>query len=191
MAQKRKTDQSQLIAEAALCLADTKGWARLSLSDVAKKAKVPLKTVTSRFKNSWQILSWVLQKIDADVQTDVRSRLGDNWRDNLFEILMTRFDLAQRHRGAFSSIIPSLAENPRAARHFVRTFYKTSAGMMDLAGVPGTTCTPLHLAAFGVLYLSLVHTWSQDETRDLSRTMAAADQRLQMFDKAVSLKFFS
>jgi AcrR family transcriptional regulator len=188
MARKHKVDQSELIAEAALFLAGKSGWARLTLSEIAKKAGLPVKAVTSRFKNTWEILAWILAKVEKDVQSEVEENLGDNWRDNLFEILMARFDNAQRHREAFAAILPSLLESPKAARYFVRPFLRTMRGTTRLAGLPRTALAPLHLAAFSALYVSVVDAWSRDDTPDLSRTMAAVDKRLEMFERLVSFR---
>ena len=107
MAQKRKPDQTKLAAEAALFLAGKQGWDRLSLAAVAKKAKLPLKTVEASFDDAWDILAFSLAGLEKQTSAAVDGHLGDNWRDNLMEILMMRFELAQADREAYAAIGPS------------------------------------------------------------------------------------
>ncbi|MEZ0226563.1 MAG: hypothetical protein ACAH83_18545 [Alphaproteobacteria bacterium] len=185
MAQKRKPDQTKLIAEAALSLAGKTGWDRLTFKDIAKKAKVSIKDVEAQFSDTWDILKWVLKRLESDTRDGVERHLGRDWRDNLAEILMTRFELAQAHRDAFASLGKSFARHPEAAPRFVRGFYKTLDGMLRLSGVSKKLCQPVCVAALGAVYLSLVDVWMKDETPDLSKTMAAIDRRLDLYAQAL------
>lgn len=185
MAQKRSTDQTKLIAEAALSLAGKLGWEALSLADVAKKAKIPLKTVEARFSDVWDILKWVLKKLEKDTQDAVKGYLGEDWRDNLMEILMMRFELAQKHREAFAAIPSAALHHPQLVRRFARSFYRTMDRMLELAGASEKQRNPLFIAGFGLVYVSLVDVWSKDETPDLSKTMAAIDKRIGHYETAL------
>lgn len=184
MAQKRKPDQTKLIAEAALALAGKHGWDGLSLKDVAKKAKVRQGVAEKQFSDGWDILKWVLKKLEKDTGDTVKGHLGDNWRDNLMEILMIRFELAQQHRDAYAAIGPSVLRAPPVVRRFAKDFCKTLERMLETAGLPKKKFQPLLTAGFGAVYLSLVDTWLKDNTPDLSKTMAAIDQRLGLLEQA-------
>ena len=183
MAQKKTRNQSKLIMEAALALAARHGWHRVQLQDIAKKTKISPKTIQADFSDIWDILIFTLRSIEKETTADVKTRLGGSWRDNLFEILMTRFDLAQKNRKAFEKIIPSLAKYPAALPRMARLFPETMVKMLDLSGLPDTSCRPLQIIAFSGIYLSLIHAWMEDDTPDLSKTMAAIDQRLTIFDQ--------
>lgn len=185
MAQKRRVDQTKLIAEAALSLAGEKGWDRLAFQDIAKKAKVGVMAIEARFSDSWDILKWVLKKLEKDTQDAVEGYLGGAWRDNLMEILMMRFELAQKHRDAYAAIPRSVLRDPAAARRFAPGFCRTMERMLKLAGLPESRCQPPFVAAFGAIYLSIVDAWSRDDTPDLSRTMAAVDRRLGHFEAVI------
>lgn len=185
MAQKRKTDQTKLIAEAALSLAGKAGWDRLTFKDIAKKAKVGVKDVEAQFSDTWDILKWVLKKLESDTRQNVEKHLGKDWRDNLAEILMTRFELAQAHRPAFASLGKSFARHPAATPRFARGFYKTLDGMLQLSGISRKLCQPVCVMALGAVYLSLVDVWMKDNTPDLSKTMAAIDRRLDLYAQAL------
>jgi ubiquinone biosynthesis protein COQ9 len=180
MPQRRRTDQHKLIAEAALKLADERGWDRFSLADTAKKARLKEADVARTFPDTWAILIHVLHDLDAQTLRAADTDKKAPWRDNLFEILMARFDLMDEHRAAFVSVLPALLKNPQAAPHFVRPFYRSMRELLEHASAPAT---PPHVAAFGAAYLAIIDAWRRDETADLSRTMAAADKYLGMFEK--------
>lgn len=185
MAQKRKTDQTKTVIDAALFLAGKQGWDSVSLSDIAKKAKLPLKTVSASFKDVWAVMEQALRSLELETTSTVENHLGDNWRDNLMEILMTRFELAQAQRDAYLAVAPAVMKHPKLVKRFGKSFYRSMERMLDLAGTPcKKQFKPLGVAAMGALFLSLVHAWEQDKTPDLSKTMAAIDKRAGLLEQA-------
>ncbi len=186
MAQKRKTDQTKTIINSALFLAGKQGWDAISLGDIAKKAKLPLKTVSSIFNDVWAVMEQALRDLETGTTTTVENHLGDNWRDNLMEILMTRFELAQLNRDAYLAVAPAVMKHPKLVKRFGKSFYRTMERMLDLANAPvNKKCRPLAVAAMAALFLSLVHAWREDATPDLSKTMAAIDKRSELLEQAL------
>ena len=180
MAQKRKPDQNKKIMDAALSHAGKVGWDALTIRDIAKKAKMSEEAVTRIYADVWDILLDILKKLDADTLAEAGKMPDESWRDNLFEILMSRFDVMEEDRHAFTALSCALARAPAAAPRFVRPFGRSMRDMLQHAGAPAT---PLHVAAFGIFYLSIVEVWKNDETADLSKTMAAVDKRLGMLER--------
>lgn len=186
MAQKRKPDQTKLIAEAAVSLAGKSGWEKVTFKDIARKAKVSTAEVESQFSDVWEILKWVLKRLESDTREAVEDHLGDDWRDNLAEILMMRFELAQAHRPAFAALPKFFARHPEAAPRFARGFYDFLNQALKLAGLSKKLCQPVCVAGLGAVYLSLVDVWIKDDTPDLSRTLAAIDRRLDLFAQVLA-----
>jgi AcrR family transcriptional regulator len=189
MAQKRRPDQNKLktdprakIAAAALDLAEKKGWPALTFGDIAKKAKLRLADIEKHFSDIWDIVLWILQGVEAEVEKEVSEYMGSSWRDNLMEILMTRLDIAARHRGAFVHLAQNLPQHPGAMKRLMKPGLKTVKKMMTLAGMPKSMLHPPMVAAFSFVYLSVVHTWTKDDTADSTKTMAAIDKRLGYFE---------
>jgi len=125
----------------------------------------------------------LLKKLEEKTARDVKARLGDNWRDNLFEIMMTRLELAAKHKKTYAAIPSALGGEPKAIPKFAKLFFKTMRRMLVLADAPAS---PVHVAAFGILYASVVNTFLNDNTKDHAKTMAALDQRLGMFEQLVN-----
>lgn len=186
MAQKRKIDQSKLIVATALELACKSGWDCLTIKSVARKAKLKMKTVTDIFPDKWALLKRVLETLEKETARDVKGKLGDGWRDNLFEILMTRIDIAEPHKKAYASLPSAFRKEPEVIQEFMKLFFKTMDNMLDLAGVPTGGFYPIHVTAFSVLYLSLIEVFLKDDTKDHSKIMATLDHRLGLFEKLIN-----
>lgn len=126
----------------------------------------------------------ILRQIEEKTARQVKNVLSDNWRDNLFEIMMTRVELAAPHKKKFSALPAAFRKEPQALAHFARLFWGTMKRMLSLAGAPAR---PPHIAAFGALYLSVIDTFIKDATRDHAKTMAVIDKRLAMFEQLSDL----
>lgn len=178
MPQKSRRDQTKHIHAAALALAAKGGWGGLTLADIAARAKVPQAELAARYGDIWDIAADILTAIDQSVRKDVSDRLGESWRDNVFELLMTRFEQMQPHRGAFVKILPSAAKSPCAAPRLARRLARSMEDVRAVAGMRGGPFKPVAVGALSVLYLSLVDVWAEDDTADMAKTMAALDKRL-------------
>ena len=197
MPQKRKSEQSQqgsksekkqqaAVHAAALALAAQHGWVDISVAEIYAKAGVSLPSGIG--KTVWPIVADILASLDAAVLADVHDRLGGRWRDDMFELLMTRFDLMQAQRDAYSDIMPAaLTRSCHAGPVLTRRLTQAMHAMIDQANVPvdGLRRHAAVVALAGI-YLSLLEVWRQDDSADLSKTMAAVDQRLNWFENILS-----
>lgn len=192
MAQKRKQNQNKVkigprpkIAAATLVLAEKKGWPALAFSDIAKKAGLRTADIEKHFSDIWDILLWILGSIENEVEKEVSGYLGESWRDNLMEIIMTRLDIAGRNRKAFIHLARDLPQQPKALKRLSRPGLATMEKMMMLAGMPKNMVNPPSIAAFFCVYLSIVHSWTKDESAGNTKTMAAIDKRLGYYESLV------
>lgn len=195
MAQKKKTNQtkvkkdkprknlSALLADAALDIAENDGWTAVDTETLARKTRQTAAAVRREFAETGDIIAFILQRLAADTTRETDGYLGDDWRDNLMEILMMRFELAAAHREAFATLPLYAARHPRLAARLGRRFYRSLCDMLMQAGLPKSPLQPAEAAVFGTIYLSIIDVWRRDETADLSKTMAAIDQRLGWFER--------
>ena len=182
-APKSQKKQQAALHAAALSLAARHGWVDISVSEIYAAADIL--PPASADKTVWSLVADILASLDAQVDAEVADRLGGSWRDDLFELLMTRFEVMQPQRDAYSDIMPAALTR---ACHSGRTLTGRLTGMMhatiEKAGVP-VTGLRRHAAvvALAGIYLSLLEVWRQDDTPDMAKTMAAVDQRLGWFDE--------
>lgn len=186
MAQKQTIDQSKRILETALILADTAGWGAVTLKTVAKKSRIALNSVESLFPDVFALLTASLAQLELATLAEVKTRLDGTWRENLFEIIMTRLEISARHKNAYASLPSLLRQHPKYAAQQAKPFLKTMRNMLKLAETPTSLLNPLSVTAFGVLYLTVVDGFLKDDTQDLSKTMALLDHRLALFEKSAA-----
>lgn len=173
MTRKRKTDQTKVFLDAALHVAARKGWDKTSLSDISARAKIR----DIPFKNKTDVLKALLNRLDQDMLALAGQDLDASPRDRLFEVLMARFDVLSENKRAWISILKTAGRHPRMAsallpslHHSMRTIAKAANCKVALAPM------------IGILYFSVVCVWKNDESQDMSKTMAALDQRLEKLD---------
>ncbi len=174
-----------VIIRAAMNIAGRDGWDAATPAAIAAEAGLSVSDVAALYQNIWEILPDMLDDIEERTEETVRDYLTDSWRDNLHEILMTRFDFAQDYRDALKSLPAYAARHPRHSGKFMRRLYDTLHRMLLLSRLDDDRVTPPVIAAFSLIYLSLVDRWSKDDTADMSPTMAAIDKRLGWFERVL------
>lgn len=197
MPQKRKSEQSQdtgksqkkqqaALHAAALSLAAEHGWVDITTAEIYAKASLALPANAP--KTVWPLVADILASLDMRVKAEVQDRLGGAWRDDLFELLMTRFELMQPERAAYSDIMPAaLTRSCHAGRVLTPRLTREMHEIIEQAGVP-VDGLRRHVAvvALSGLYLSLLEVWRQDDSTDMAKTMAAVDQRIGWFEKILA-----
>ncbi len=122
----------------------------------------------------------LLHALEEKTARAVKKRLGPNWRDNLFEIMMTRVELARGDKAVFAALPGEIARTPAMIPHFASLAAGTMTRMLKLAKAPAS---PPHVAAFAALYVHVVKTFLDDDTRDLAKTMSTLDRDLEHFER--------
>lgn len=159
-----------------------------------KKAKSPLDQANA---DGWEsveirdisaVIMMTLDKLDRQAIENVSPYLGDDWQENLQEIILTRFDIANAHRHAFSTLPDYLLRHPQIAAKLSRNGVQAQAHILDAAGLS----LPRHLKAiavpaFGLLHLALVEQWRRDTSADMAKTMAATAKYIKLFSKMIDL----
>lgn len=168
------------VVDAALSLAATMPWDMVGLGDIADEAKMGLAELSDYFDDKSDILVAYGRSIDRKVLDSVgKSSPDENPRDRLFDIIMERFDVIGENREAIVSILNSFRLDPKQAvislPHLGRsmTWILEAAGM-ETSGVKGA----IRVAGLTGIYLNVLRTWIEDDSEDLSKTMAVLDRNL-------------
>jgi len=176
------TREGRILAAALECAAK-KSWAEVSLLDIAEGANLPLSELRSAFTTKSDIIAALLRAIDDEVLKRAAKRSeGQEKRDLLFDIIMTRFDVLGPHKAALKSIHASGPADFALAGPFLSSQH----WMLQAAGIAtdGTTGA-LRVAGLGVTYASVFRTWLEDDDPGLARTMAALDRRLRRGERTL------
>ena len=181
----KRRDARQAIIESALTLAASRGWARVSLGDIAAAAEVSLADLRAEFPSKRAIVAAYFANIDREMLAARDPEMaGRPATERLFDVLMKHFDLLNAHREGAVSIVRSGPCNPEAMlcesvrlRRSMR--WMLEAADLSSAGLRGQ----LRVKVLCALYVSMLRVWLHDDSQDLARTMAVLDRRLRRLDR--------
>jgi AcrR family transcriptional regulator len=172
--------------DAALALAERGPWARVTLADIAAEAGLSLAALMQEFPSRTAILDAFQRGIDRSVLE--AGEVGEgSARDRLFELLMRRLEALRPHRKALASIAAAAPQDPLGALCGWNRLVHSMAMTLTLAGLSAEGLSGLIRAkALAMIYGSVMPAFWRDDSADLSRTMAALDDRLQRIETVMS-----
>jgi ubiquinone biosynthesis protein COQ9 len=173
------------ILAAALAQAAHRDWAHLTLRDIADAAGLPFGELRGEFDSKADILAALVRVVDDEVlKRAPKPGEGQDRRDLLFDIVMSRFDVLGPHKAALRSIH---ASGPAADRKLARALMASQHWMLQAAGIdtegPGGR---LRLSGLAMVYASVFRVWLDDDDPGLARTMSALDRRLRRGERTLS-----
>jgi ubiquinone biosynthesis protein COQ9 len=166
-------------------LAASIGWGHLTLQDIAGALEIDLAELRGHFDDKADILATFERIIDRKVLESIGAPEPDvSPRDRLFDILMERFEVLNQYRAGTVSVLESLILDPKqaviAAPHLCRSMnWMLEAAGIDTNGMRGA----MKIMGLTGVYLKVLRTWKDDESPDLSKTMAALDKDLSRAEK--------
>lgn len=165
---------------AALDLAAVTGWGAVSMQDIAAKCKCTLGELHDVFEERGDILTAYGRSVDRRVMDGVgKPDMSQSERDRLFDVMMERFDVLGEDREALKSVLQSFSTDPKQAIIGLPHLGKSMVWMLECAGIEanGAKGAVKALGLLGV-YLYTLKAWMDDDSEDLSKTMAALDRAL-------------
>ncbi len=183
MAQKsaKKGSLKEKAVPAALALAADKGWAAVSLNDIARKIRVPLAELHEHFEDRADILTAWGRQIDKQVLEKAGAKPDPELspRDRLFDVMMTRLEILSQTRAGARAILKSFKTDPKQAVIELPHLGRSMSWMLEAAGIEtGGLKGSLKIAGLLALYIYTLRVWQDDDSADLGKTMAALDRNL-------------
>jgi len=177
----QSTPKGRVLAAALACAA-AKDWAQVSLLDIAQEAKVPLSEMRDLFASKNAIIAALLRAVDREVLNRTERVAGQEKRDLLFDVLMTRFDVLAPHKAALKSMAKSGGGDlALAGPLFASQHWMLEAAGIDTSGAGGA----VRVAGLAGVYASVFRTWLEDDDPGQARTMAALDRRLRRGERTL------
>jgi hypothetical protein len=166
-------------------------WQAVTLPTISDATGITLSDVCELFPTKQAILYAFLDDIDQHVQAEATPDKQDETpRDRLFDVLMCRFDLLQPHKDAIINILKDMPKDPITGLCGIPRFGKSMAAMLETAQLSSKGFSgKLKIKGLGLVHLNTVRVWLQDDTLDMSKTMAALDQSLQRADSVAAVVF--
>ncbi len=184
MVKKATKNIKEKAVKAALKLAAEKGWENVTLHNIAEEIKAPLHELHEYFEDRFDVLTAYSRMIDRKVLENAGTPTGTPGqetppRDNLFDVLMERFDILNENREGTIALLRSCRCDPKQAIISLPHLGRSMSWMLDAAGIATTGLSgALKIAGLTGLYLKTLRTWMEDDSPDMAKTMAALDQNL-------------
>lgn len=171
-----------LLLEALIDLCAQQGWADLSFEDILAQAGVSAAQAADYASSKFDVLFLLGEQIDA-AMLDGEPAEGSP-KDKLFDLIMRRFDALQPYREAVLAIMHDAPRDPVLAARLLPSFRQSLSLILQEADIEPT---PLRVLGLGALSLAVLQAWRSDDSADMSKTMAALDNRLDQLGKLAQL----
>lgn len=193
MATKPRRDKQARIVDAALRLAAERGWAEITLDDIAAAAKLDADEVYRLTPTKSAVLNAFVRRTDLAVLEGQPSAAADEdaeatTHDRLFDVLMRRFEVLSPDRAALGILCRDLPRDPVALAAVIPQAHCSFGRMLEAAGVSTKGLRGLaRIHAIAAVWLATQRTWFSDEGPDMARTMAVLDRNLRRMEETVGL----
>lgn len=180
------TPAHQAALDAFLGLIAERGFAAVTLRDVAQAANLGLADLYRLYPDKTALVAAFVARVDAEVLsgTPRQSDPEETARDRLFDTMMRRYDALRPHRAALRAIGGAFRRDPLLMLGLGQALRRSMAAMLEAAGVPSDGFSgALRQNGLLALHYAVSRVFDQDETGDLSKTMAALDSRLKSAEK--------
>jgi len=177
------------VVEVALQLAVSRGWGSVSMAEVAQAANISLADLYDMFDDKTDILVALGRMIDKAVLANISEfDPSISEKDRLFEILMERFDALSEHREGVIAVLTSFRLDPKQAvislPHLARSMsWMLEAAQIETSGIIGA----VKVTGLTGVYLKALKSWMDDDSPDLSKTMASLDKGLSRAEQLVNI----
>ena len=170
-------DFDHALIAAAFRLAAQEGWAKITIPDAAREAGLPLAEARVRFPGKRALLLRFGQHLD---QAALSGASGEgSLRDQLFDLLMGRFEAMKPHRDGVRALLRYLPSDPATTLLLACATKRSMRWMLQAAGQPTNGLRgALRLRGLLAVWAWALRAFERDETEDLSATMAALDNAL-------------
>ncbi len=165
------------LVDAAFALGAQVGWLRVTPPAAARHAGLDLVRARRLVPCTGIILRTFGRQADAAALGHVTE--GGTVRDKLFDILLRRFDYLQRQRAGVKALMRALPLCPPLALAIAEMNLVSMSWLLEGAGVDATGIGgALKVRGLLGVWLYGLRAWAQDESPDLTATMAAVDKAL-------------
>ena len=179
----KRPDTELLIITATLRLAAEEGWRRVTLSRIARAAKIKPDDLRARFSSRRAILDAFAARINQQV-LDNAAGDGETIRDTLFDLIMCRLDALAPFKYELRAMLPGSPAALRSCDPLIALFglcalRRAMKLTLESAGVSNRGLKGLvKLKALELVYLNALRVWFDDETAASDRVMAELDKSL-------------
>src|SRR5688572_17774188 len=175
MAKKARPATDTKIFRATFDMIAEKGLGKTRLSALVQQTKIPLKTLYAQYPSVCAIIDAFLDHVDAEMLRHTSPDTGSK-RDLYFDMMMARFDTLQPYRAGVVRWLKDTSRHPTRVASLLKRWDKSLSLMLDVA--KDSPLYPVKKIGLAGVYLVSLRAWLEDESPDMSKTMATLDKAL-------------
>lgn len=183
MAQKKLTAEDKFVT-AALAAIEKTGWRSLSLTTLARKAKIDAATLYDLCPDKRALLALIAKRVDIGLIERAPEPDPDiPPRDRAFDAILSCFEGMTALKPAIQVIHDDTVGDPAAVLDVLPATMRSAQWIADIAGLPASGWQGfLVTRGIGILLVETLGVWLKDG-EDLAKTMAHVDRRLRLIEE--------
>ena len=161
-----------------------KDFHEIQITDIRRKTRIPSKKFFTMFKTKEEIMISFFKRIDLNLEKKIKkNNFGNNIKDNLFEICMTKIDLLHPYKKNLHNFYLSFQKKPNLFIKLYKSFFKSMENNLQLSRINLEPIKKnLKVFIFSFLYLSIIYEWFKESSNNNEKIMATLDQRLSLIE---------
>lgn len=188
-AAKKSAAPGDAIINAALAIAADNGWSAVTMAAVAEYADLALGDALLYAPTRAHLLVKFMDRLDAANLSGLTVSEEGSARDRLFEVLMRRFDLLNQKRHAVRAVIAGVPRDPPSAAMLACRVGRSAAALLGAAGISAEGLIGFaRVQGLKAVMACALKAWMNDDSADLSKTMAALDKALARAERLASFR---
>ena len=171
------------------------GWNKFSFEKLANNMKVDSKTIKIMFRNKIGFLKAFSLMIDEKVidKLDFEEFKNNKVKDNLFELIMLRFEELNYYKAGLKNLLNDLKNSPFDFKKVTRNIFDSMELFLDIAkGKENYFFDFIKINIIFIIYSYTFNVWLDDKSEDMNITMAELDKWLsqaELYSKKIN-QFF-
>lgn len=162
-------------------LIEKKGWSYFSLKSLAKENKSDLESIKIFFKNKSQFLKSFSEMIDNKVLANIdKDEFNKNSiKDNLFELIMLRFENLNPYKTGLKILLSDLKKSPVELKKIMKKVLDSMDLFLEIANVKNNYLMDfIKVNIIFIIYSYVFNVWLDDQSSEMSKTMVELDKWL-------------
>ncbi len=178
-AKAEKAKSAEELLDIAIALIAGEGWEAFRLSELAKRAGVPLSDIYAVFPDRVDVLGRLLTRLQLRAGGMTPVDAASPARDRLFDAIMQIFDSAGEEKPVMRVLVRDLPKDPVSLVALWPPIEKILDGIMDRAGMPLTGLfAPFRILGLAGIVTRALSVWV-DDGPEQAKTMATLDGDLR------------
>ena len=157
------------------------GWNNFSLEKLAKKESIKIEDLNFFFKDETELIENFSEMIDEQVikEVDLNEFNQNSVKDNIFELIMVRFEKLDPYKKSLDILLKELKYKPKILNKLTKKIFNSLDLFLEISNAKSNYVFDfLKLNIMFIIYGYTFKIWLQDDSEDMSKTMAEVDKWL-------------